>query len=147
MLIIVKLNTDVPSSHLPRRMTIAIQSTHLHTRNPVPLNPTLPRKPFTSIPATETLFHLFDCAELVRNSPGQEKANFEPHRCKHSPGIRSGDEEAVPGSTQVLDQVRAGFEVGFSWRWAEGAGAGCEGKVGFAGREGIDCVLASWRPC
>jgi hypothetical protein len=46
MLIIVKLNTDVPSSPLPRRMTIAIQSTHLHTRNPVPLNPTLPRKPY-----------------------------------------------------------------------------------------------------
>jgi hypothetical protein len=49
----------------------------------------------------------------VRNSLGQEKANFEPHRYKHSQGIRSGDEEAVPGSTHVLDQVRAGFKVGF----------------------------------
>jgi hypothetical protein len=68
MLKIVKLNTDVLSSPLPRRMTIAIQSTHLHTRNPVLLNPTLSRKPFISIPATETLFHLFDCTELVRNS-------------------------------------------------------------------------------
>jgi hypothetical protein len=68
MLKIVKLNTDVPSSPLPRRMTIAIQSTHLHTHNLVLLNPTLSRKLFTSIPATETLFHLFDCAELVRNS-------------------------------------------------------------------------------
>jgi hypothetical protein len=46
----------------------------------------------------------------------------------------------------VLDQVRAGFEVGF-YGDGRGAGAGCEGKVGFAGREGIDCVCASWRRC
>jgi hypothetical protein len=140
MLIIVKLNTDVPSSPLPRRMTIAIQSTHLHTCNPVPLNPTRPRKPFTSIPAAETFFHLFDCAELVRNSPGQEKANFEPHQYKHSQGIRSGNEEAVSGSTQVLDQLRAGFEVGF---WVQVQVV--RGRFGL--REGIDCVRASWRRC
>jgi hypothetical protein len=85
----------------------------IHSSPHVPLNPILPRKPFTSIPATETLFHLFDCAELVRNSLQQEKANFEPHRCKHSQGIRSGNEEAVPGSIQVLNQLRDGFEVGF----------------------------------
>jgi hypothetical protein len=93
-------------------MTIAIQSTHLRTCNPIPLNPTLPRKPFTSIPTTETFFHLFNCAELVRNLPGQEKANFKPHWCNHSQGIRSGDEEAVLRSIQVLDQVQAGFKVG-----------------------------------
>jgi hypothetical protein len=109
MLIIVKLNTDVPSSPLPKRMTIAIQSTHLHTRNPVPPNATLPRKPFTSIPATETLFHLFDCAELVWG--------------------RGGGSGLDPSTRSSTSWIRGGF----LWRRAEGAGVGYERKVGFEG--------------